>query len=117
MTFVGTLRTCGAPVPLTWVLGTMYTVAILLMVLVGAILIFSRIKVRSSEIALRSLFDPGTEFIGKDYEYLISKAGPSAFFGSMDHGEIVAQWQAGNLIAEAWFQSGFCTDIYVRLRH
>ncbi len=47
---------------------------------------------------------------------MTAKAGPCASFGSMDHGRDVAQWTAGKLLAEAWFQSGLCTEVAVRAR-
>lgn len=92
----------------------MYTAAVLFAVLTGALLALLRFRRLRAEVALRSLFDPGTEFIGKDIKYMTDKAGPSAFFGSMDHGRDVAQWKAGQLLAEAWFEAGACTEIEVR---
>ena len=74
------------------------------------------VRRRRAEAALRALFDPGADFIGKDIRYMTSRAGPSQWFGSMDHGQEVAQWRAGRLLAEAWFQSGTCTQVEVRLR-
>lgn len=94
----------------------MYIATLICAALLGALLALLRIRSQRAEVALRSLFEPGTEFIGKDIDYMTTKAGPSAFFGSMDHGRDVAQWKAGKLLAEAWFQSGICTEVEVRPR-
>lgn len=66
------------------------------------------------EIFLTGLFKPGSEFIGKDIDYLISKAGPYTMYGSMDHGQDVAQWRVGQLLLEAWFKNGLCEGIEIR---
>jgi hypothetical protein len=67
-----------------------------------------------AEAALRALFAPHAGLIGKDYAYLVERAGPAYFYGGMDHGRDVAQWRAGGLLAEVWFQNGVCTDVEIR---
>ena len=67
-----------------------------------------------TEMDLRALFDPGIQFIGRDVSFVVSKAGPSTSFGSMDHGQEVGQWKAGRLLAEVWFESGICIAVEVR---
>lgn len=91
-----------------------YIAAAFFVVFVGVFLISQRTRRKRAEAALRNLFEPGTQFIGKDFEYIADKAGPSDFFGSMDHGREVAQWRVGHLLVEAWFQSGVCTEVEVR---
>jgi hypothetical protein len=63
------------------------------------------------EVFLNALFNPETEFIGKDINYVVSKAGPHTWYGSMDYGQDVAQWSVGHLFVEVWFQSGLCTEV------
>ncbi|MDH5821895.1 hypothetical protein QFW77_02650 [Luteimonas sp. RD2P54] len=91
-----------------------YAISILLALMLGTLLVRRRKRRQKAELALRALFEPGSDFIGKDIEYVVSKAGPYTFFGSMDHGREVAQWKAGRLVAEVWLQSGACTEVQVR---
>jgi hypothetical protein len=79
-------------------------------------LVLQRAPAPEAEALLRSLFEPGADFIGKDLAYITARAGPTTYFGSLDHGCDVAQWRAGTLLAEAWFQSGVCTEVEVRVR-
>jgi len=90
--------------------------AVLLLGAVVALYVLRRGRNRRAEAALRSLFDPGSEFIGKDLAYIVARAGPACSFGSLDHGREAANWVAGRLVAEAWFQSGVCTEVEIRVR-
>lgn len=82
---------------------------------VVALVAIMQVRRRKAEAEFRELFKSGAEFIGKDIRFMASKVGYRRFeFGSMDHGQEVAQWRGGNLIAEAWFQSGVCISVEVR---
>lgn len=68
---------------------------------------------RMTEADFRALFDPGTEAIGKNIDYIIDKVGKPFSFGSMDYGVEAAQWKVGNVVAIVWFQSKICTQVTV----
>ena len=70
---------------------------------------------KRAEGELLAHFSPGTDFIGKDLEYIVAKAGPETYFGGMDHGQEVAQWRVGRLVVNAWFLNRRCTNIDVQL--
>ena len=92
--------------------------AVLLLALGGAFVVlvgYVRHHIRKSEATLRSLFEPGHDFIGKSYDYITLRAGPPTSYGSTDRGQDVAQWIAGELLAEAVFESGVCTEVYLRV--
>lgn len=91
----------------------MYAFAIVLLLAVVAILELVQRRRRDAERSLRALFE-SADFIGRDVHYLLSKAGPCTYFGGMDHGREVAQWEAGRLVAEVWFQNGVCTEVDLR---
>ncbi|MDR0781162.1 MAG: hypothetical protein LBF16_10785 [Pseudomonadales bacterium] len=82
--------------------------------LVGFFFILRSILRPKAETDLRSAFEPEAQFIGKSIEYMIGKVGATTSFGSMDHGQDVAQWKAGNLLVEAWFQDRICTSVEIR---
>ena len=67
--------------------------------------------IKRLENALRCVFEPSTELVGKNIRYIIDKAGVPSHFGSMDYGTDVAQWKVGTVVVEAWFQDGVCTEV------
>jgi hypothetical protein len=60
---------------------------------------------------LIKVFENHQAFIGKDLEYIVSKAGYYTFYGSMDHGNEIAQWKSGRTIIEVVFKNGICVAI------
>jgi hypothetical protein len=89
-------------------------IAVFGMALVGVFFILRGVLRPRTEADLRSAFEPEAQFIGKSIEYMIGKVGATTHFGSMDHGQDVAQWKAGNLLVEAWFQDRICTSVEIR---
>jgi hypothetical protein len=97
-------------------LGIVYAIPIVVALVLFLVLGLLRNRRQRAELDLRTLFEPASNFIGRDINYVLTKAGPSTYFGGMDHGREVAQWEAGRLVAEVWFQSGVCTEVEVRER-
>jgi hypothetical protein len=90
--------------------GVLATMAAALAALLVALRHRRRIR---DEAALRALFAPESGLIGKDFEYVVQRAGPPRAYGSMDHGRDVARWRAGRVSVELWFQNGVCTDVEI----
>ncbi len=79
-----------------------------------ALLIVFYFRYRKSNIKRRALlkaFENHQALIGKDVGYIVSKAGHYDFYGSMDHGDEVAQWKSGRTIIEVFFKNGICVAI------
>jgi hypothetical protein len=71
----------------------------------------SLIRERHAKVELALKFGPENRFVGKSLQEIIDSAGPYCMFGAMDHGQEVAQWRKGNLIAEVWLKGGKCVAI------
>jgi hypothetical protein len=76
-------------------------ISLALLAVAGGIFLRGRAQDKRKAVALKAVFTSGTEFVGKDLEYIVSKAGQCAFYASMDHGRDVAQWRAGDVLVEA----------------
>jgi hypothetical protein len=68
-------------------------------------------KVRKRSQELLTAFKNDQDFLGKDIQYIVNKVGPYTAYGSMDHGDEMAQWKSGSTCIEVFFENGLCVSI------
>ena len=68
---------------------------------------------RAGRVRFLSRSKPTEKFVGKDITFALSELGSYTFFGSMDFGEEVAQWESHGVVVELWFKNGLCVTAKV----